>query len=82
MMTHAKEIPVERLRETALCALRIVFILATETPCFGKRYKREKLKDPDILRLMSFSEDINFVGGLLMRIGLVTRHNNYQVLLL
>lgn len=75
LMTHVYRVSPERLRETALSALRTVFLLATRTKLFGEPDNRREVKDEDILKQMAKNPDVKFVGGLLIRIELSNTHN-------
>lgn len=81
LMTHADKVSARVLREAALSALRIVFIIATYTDFFGTQYKRSQMYDTDIVLDMSKNPDVLFIGGLLMRIFLVVR-TNHRVMIL
>lgn len=71
MCTNAEKVPSDVLREMATSAVRLTFLLAINTDVFGRKYRRKKMIDKEIVMLMAKDSNVLFVGGLLMRLHLL-----------
>lgn len=67
---------------TALINVRSTFFLAAYTNFFGTRYDRKKMSDNNIFKLMSSNADYKICAGLLSRLTIIAKFNNFMVILI
>lgn len=79
LATNVDKFPLKELRKKAYSALRITFLLATNTDFFGSQFDLRTMYDADVLDLMAKNENICFIGGLIIRMLLTVSTNPQMV---
>lgn len=77
--SNIKKISDEDFQIQAAVAIYILFHLATTTNFLGNQYERNRMSDKDIILSMAHNKNVQFVGGLLMKLLLIIKYNRTMV---
>lgn len=77
--SDVKKVPNDELQEVIAVAIHSLFHLATTTDFFGIQYKRNCMSDKDIILSMSTKKDVQFAGGLFIKLFFTIRYQNIYV---
>lgn len=81
MKTNVELVSGKILINAVANALSVLFHLTTATNFFKMQYE-QNLKERDIVMLMSQNPDVAFVGGMLIKLGLLVQKYHHKVIII